>query len=382
MPIINDEKTDKSQSGDAHTHLIETCLPDLRAQLLQKYIACISAVPDEELNDPIKLVHKHSQIAIQLDEEFRKGCLPLFIGHNSRLDHEYSIFQHQLTFSLQLAQDSFNPQYDIAHLSQNARVLSECILTNKCLQEVFINDLVELKNTCDGLETTALNIHQLTMEIYDKATKLTLESKQIYDHSKQQLVDLKNKLQKQKRAAFFKILIIGVGLTFTGYAFYSAYQLGGLSLCAETATNLVVDKVLETLAPPLIRPLISLAKAGVMTSVSTPATPNIMPSLPSVETHLKNSTNTSILPNFNLNEFKMPMISSPAKCSLRGYWDAIVTGFHKEDQYTKLAFDMGKKYHLDEESRRNDFAGMMGAFMTARGHNIYRSVSNYHKTCS
>ena len=401
--VIDDEKRDNIQLGTPYTHLIEASLPSLRAQLLQKYIDNLYAISDDELHNPVNLVRHHSDIVIKLDNEFREGCSPLIIGRdNIILNNEYTLFHGQLLFSLQLAQDTFNFEYDISHLSQNIQTLCQLISETSSMQKALSHDIQELKQICVSIEMTSRNIRELTLQLLEQATTITIQSKQTYDDTASKLREYTKKLRNERRDAFFKTLIMAVGLAFTGYSIYCAYQLGGLSAGVKTISNMALNKALETVAPPIVKPFVSIinntvsdlvmpspiipstsaylqSKTDISVLAPFDASNQLVPDIPSVYSHLQNSTQLPIISAF---DFKMPPVPSASKCSIGGYWDAVVRGFHKEDEYTKLAFEMGLELQGQMETRAQDFAGMMGAYSAARGHNIYHSIKDYHQTCA
>ena len=94
--------------------------------------------------------------------------------------------------------------------------------------------------------------------------------------------------------------------------------------------------------------------------------------------HTLQEWTTSSLPSSTV--FSPSLPSSP-KCSLGGYFQALVDGFTREDESTILAADASNAFAGSMETAREEIGGHLGLFLFPRITNVHESVTSYHRNC-
>lgn len=339
---------------------------ELRNNLFQIYLREMMIVFLNQQMRPIVL--RHVELVQELDRKFR-----LSSARDDRARRELELLHHQMKITFETIRSWSLSDAEIASQLNGLVQRREYITQRYAEMEI---DIKRLSCRTSDFLRQARTIHDESMRLLKKTFDHCVNTTHLFQETEKKL-----RTTKPKESSWLQNIAMAIGVIIVGYAISlvplssvsPVFASSGLSL---TPSGVTVDTKfrLPTQAPTqsISRPLVASTSTSIVDSATAhiqrhAVIPNIIP-FPSI----------SISHTIPIGSTSIP--TKPA-CSLMGYWKAVVEGFNKENHITQLAFEMGEELIGNMESRASDLAGMVGAWGTARGYNIYQSMRKFHNDC-
>lgn len=259
---------------------------------------------------------------------------------------------------------------DNEYLQSQIRLLQ---MTTDCMSSSF-----------STLQTMFHDNHSATLATIKDTTSLFSTTLEHLESVKKQQ-DLVRKQRKNSLLQFIKVtmqIVAIAGIGCSVYALFSAFQAGGVSAMTTKITEMVTKKVITTATSTVLSstPLAPLAPLVSLVPVDSFVPGSDITDVPKI---ISDSTKLpDILP------FTIPTsVTNPSvKCGISGYWEAIKEGFSKNDEFTKLGYDLAMiNYNapqLMEQTTREKSLLFAATVWTPRVMNGYGSLRQRISDCS
>lgn len=332
---------------------------ELRERLFQIYIREMTTVFLQQESSSMAHVARHVELIQELDLTFRAAT-----NTGNRAKRELKLLHNQFQLIFETMRLWVLPDSEITS-QVNTLIRRRQHLTQRYQQ--MQSDIKNLGVIVSQFFIKARTLHGECMKLLETTFQHYLETTQIYQETAKRV-----KNTKTRCSSWLKNIAIVIGIILIGYTFSLSPWNPHTSI--PSVSSFSGTSITSSKLPVIAR----VSSQGVASSISLPL-PSSISIVSSVPDHI---TVHAMIPN--VIRFLPPSVQPipmRSTCTFAGYWNAIVEGFTKDDEITRLAFEMGNNLIDKMESRADELAGMLGAWGAARTHNIYQSVRDYHKSC-
>jgi hypothetical protein len=343
----------------------------LREELFQKYLRDLFLLEPNVLCSPLLLTRQHVDWKLSLDREFRTR-MKSKVRDNPLVRKSYG-FQHallldQLDVTLNAAKSWFvgheNTQAPDFHKLQT---IENKLTATRGMQDQLTLALKQCKVQLESFEKAIPELSQKILDCLKKSLCLTQEARTLY-------VDAKKETKKHSSSWFDSLIKVAFVIA---ASYISSCVIGSMcSSCVETPSglsllNLNSHKLSANIGQTIKRSSdhVHLPFSDVVQSISQ--------SLMKCESQ---QGLQSLIP-FSLPSVQPSLQPSKPKCSLQGYWHALVNGFSKEGEYSILATEGSEGLLAQFDTPWEEMGGHLGLFLKGKGADVITSVSKYRQSC-
>lgn len=348
----------------------------LREELFQKYLRDLFLLEPNVLCSPLLLTRQHVDWKLSLDRQFRTRMKsnvqdnPLV---RKSYEFQHALFLKQLDVTLNAAKSWFvGHEHSLLDFHQ-LRTIENKLTSTRAMQEQLTEDLKQWKVQLEPFEKAIPELSQKILDCLKKSLCLTREARAFY-------VDAQKETKKHSSSWFDSLIKVAFVIA---ASYISSCVIGnmcssfGFSSCVGTPSGMSpldlgshklsanIGQTIKLLSNHVRLPFSDVVQSisqSLMKCESQQSLQSLIPfSLPSVQPSLQPS--------------------SKPKCSLQGYWKALVNGFSKEGEYSILATEGSEGLLGQFDTPWEEAGGHLGLFLGGKGADVITSVSKYRQSC-